>query len=92
MARGGCMYISRMIDNKEVTIELTEDEIYSAYQYQQYLLDVQYVMSRVKFDELHLVVSISRQIRVLLNTYDYKDIEQAFLDVVNSMKEEIIIK
>ena len=92
MTRGGCMYISRMIDNKEVTIELTEDEIYSAYQYQQYLLDVQYVMSRVKFDELHLVLSIARQMRVLLNTYDYKDIEQAFLDVVNSMKEEVIIK
>jgi hypothetical protein len=49
-------------------------------------------MSRVKFDELHLVLSIARQMRVLLNTYDYKDIEQAFLDVVNSMNEEIIIK
>ena len=86
------MYISRIIDNKEITIALTEDEIYSAYQYQQYLLDVQYVMSRVKFNELHLVVFIARQMRVLMNSYDYSDMEQAFLDVVNTMKEEVMIK
>ena len=84
------MFITRMIDNKEVMIELTEDEIYKAYQYQQYLLDVQYVMSRVKFDELHLVIDIAKRMRKLLNTFDYQE-EEAFQQAILTM-EDIIVK
>lgn len=79
-----------MIDNKEVMIELTEDEIYKAYQYQQYLFDVQYVMSRVKFDELHLVLDIANKMRKLLNTFDYQE-EEAFQKVILSM-DDVIVK
>ena len=84
------MFITRMIDNKEVMIELTEDEIYKAYQYQQYLFDVQYVMSRVKFDELHLVLDIANKMRKLLNTFDYQE-EEAFQKVILSM-DDVIVK
>lgn len=85
------MFITRVIDNKEVMIELTDDELYKAYQYQQYLLDVQYVMSRVKFDQLHLVLDIATKMRKLMNTFDYHEEEDAFQEVISSM-DEVIVK
>ena len=85
------MFITRVINDKEVMIELTDDELYKAYQYQQYLLDVQYVMSRVKFDQLHLVLDIATKMRKLMNKFDYNEEEEAFQEVISKM-DEVIVK